>query len=277
MHFTTILNQAKEIYMLIKYDKEIQLIKEIIIREGKRIREINIAHVDVRKKDGYDLVTEEDIHIEKLIIEAIHREFPEDSIISEEHYSDNTLTDNRTWVIDPIDGTFNFANNIPMYGIQVALFDKKEAILSLIYLPMLDEFYLSAKDSGAYLNGERITVDNVTNMSKAVLSMGDFSHTQLVRRDIQIDVFNRVVRTMRKIKIWSAACYDFCMLSSGRTHAHIVLSSSIWDLDPGILLAKEAGAKVRIVHYDPNSDAIGYVVAATDELLDKLLELAELS
>ena len=115
--------------------------------------------VKAKGNDG-DLVTNFDLEIENYMIEQIKENYPDFTIVSEEYNSDNNLTDN-CFTIDPIDGTINFANRLPLWGIQVACIRNGKTCSSVIFLPKLNELYY-ADETGAFLNGEKIQVNNLS-------------------------------------------------------------------------------------------------------------------
>ena len=130
--------------------------------------------VKVKNKGSYDLVTSLDYEIENYIIRNILKYFPNDNIISEETKSKNVLKE-RNWIIDPIDGTCNFANNIPIYGVQLAFLHYSDPIFSFILHPTMNELFFAEKGKGALLNGEKIVIKGDTTINQAIITLGDFS------------------------------------------------------------------------------------------------------
>ena len=130
---------------------------------------------DVRSKSAFDLVTEVDVNIERFLTDAILAAFPGDKIHAEELSSSQEIT-GRTWVIDPIDGTCNFAHDIPTYVSQCCLFDGGEPRMAVIYLPRQNELYTAVEGQGCFLNGEKVSVDKSVTADTAVISVGDFTH-----------------------------------------------------------------------------------------------------
>ncbi len=122
---------------------------------------------------SYDVVTDSDIRAESSIIEDIRREFPDDTIISEETNPDAKLS-NRCWAIDPIDGTMNYSRGIPFFGIQGCFMENGIPKASAIYLPVFDEMF-TASDEGAFLNGNRIHTCGPRPLNQCLMSTGDFS------------------------------------------------------------------------------------------------------
>lgn len=130
--------------------KEIDFLKKTVLEANK----ISNNPFKVRNKNSEnDLVTNLDLEIEKFLIDEIGKEYPNFDIVSEEYNTNNQITDN-CFIIDPIDGTINFANNLPLWGIQVACVKNGKTIVSVISLPRINEFYY-ADETGAYLNDEK--------------------------------------------------------------------------------------------------------------------------
>ena len=129
---------------------------------------------DIRQKSQFDLVTEVDVAVEQYLTDAISREFPEDRIHAEEMASHETIS-GRTWTIDPIDGTCNMARNIPLYGVQVSLFQEGQPALGAIYLPFWEQMLWAVRGEGCWCNEERIYANRSTSLNNAVISFGDDS------------------------------------------------------------------------------------------------------
>lgn len=218
----------------------------------------------VKDKAAFDLVTAVDESIEKYIAKAILEHFPTDTILGEE-FSSDAAVHGRTWTIDPIDGTYNFANHIPLFGIQCSLFDRQEIVVSAIYLPTFGELYTATKGGGAYRNGVKLRV-NPDPLDHCVVSLGDFPHSRpndiAEQKKLVCHLSDRVAR----IRMFGAACMDFAWLASGRTNGTVIFTKNKWDLAPGILLAREAGAVVKSPDGEYSFDARAVIAAASDNL-----------
>ena len=158
------------------------------------------APKDVQQKSEFDLVTEVDKNIEDFLIASILERYPSDNILSEETHSDGIVS-GRTWIIDPIDGTCNFARGIPVYGVQLALCDEGRPVMSLIYLPVPDEEYSAVFGGGAYLNGKRIYVNGDTKLQNSIVDLGDFSHRFINLADIQLKFVDIIRYKIGKLRI----------------------------------------------------------------------------
>lgn len=225
-------------------------------------------HAEVMDKSAFDLVTQVDLRIEEYIIRRIRQTFPSDSILSEETLA-STAVIGRTWTIDPIDGTSNMAGGLPLFGVQCALYDGEEIVVSAIYLPRLDELFTAEKGQGAYLHGARITV-RPQDAEHSLISFGDFPHARPEEAEEEFALMQRLAPKVARCRMFGSACIDFAFLAAGRTQGTIIFTRNRWDLAPGLLLAKEAGALIRSPEgaYSPASRA---VIACADESLWKLI------
>lgn len=198
---------------------------------------------DVRSKSAFDLVTEVDVNIERFLTDAILEAFPGDRIQAEELSSLQAIT-GRTWVIDPIDGTNNFAHSIPTYGIQCCLFEGGEPRMAVIYLPCQQELYTAIEGHGCCLNGEIVTVDKSVTADTAVISVGDFTHKSDRLAALQYKAVGYLYPRVAKLRMYGAASVDYAWFVSGRLAATVFTTRNLWDIAPGILMSREAGAIV---------------------------------
>lgn len=220
------------------------------------------------QKSRFDLVTDVDKNIENYLKEAIYAAFPNDRIISEETLSLEKIA-GRTWIIDPIDGTCNMAHGLKLYGVQCALVDNGEIVMSYIYLPWLNEEYYALAGCGAYLNGNRISVSAETELENSIVSFGDYSHKAdeyAVRQHRAIGVLYPVIA---KIRMFGAACHDFTFMAGGKIDATVVLTNNLWDICAGVLLCREAGAILTNLEGEPYSFGDFGVVASSNAALHK--------
>lgn len=221
---------------------------------------------DIRQKSAFDLVTEVDVNIERYLTETILAEFPGDHIHAEE-LSNAQPVEGRTWVIDPIDGTVNFAHSIPLYGIQCCLFVDSQPKLSVIYLPCQQEMYTAVAGYGCYLNGEKVTVDTSVTEDNAVISTGDFTHKSDRLAAIQYRAVGYLYPRIAKLRMYGTAAVDCAWLAAGRLSATIFTTRNLWDIAPGILMCQEAGGIVLGIDgkpYDFTQD--GVMLCANEEI-----------
>ena len=204
---------------------------QCIVREAEKLLSQDFA-VYAKGSEG-DLVTDTDYLVERFLTEKIQAEYPDFAIISEEFNPDTAMTEN-CFIIDPIDGTKNFANGLPLWGIQVACRKNGETIASVIDLPALNEFYF-ADESGAYLNGEKFSVREVPILNAFYAVIGG---------DV-IEAATRMQKYGSTHRVFGAACVAFAFLAAGRMHGVSFRAENPWDFEPGLFLAKQAGAVVK--------------------------------
>ncbi len=229
-------------------------------------------HKSIKHKSINDLLSEADLELNDYFVNAIKKEFPQANIIAEES-KNKPLTDELTFVIDPLDGTCNYSMGIELCGIQLAVFQRKEVVLSIIYLPYKDELYLAKKDGGAFLNGKPIKVNKDIKHEDGVLLSSDFyKDNKTISFDKQFELIKDLQGNFLKTRLLGAACVDFTTLATSKAQAYICYYNYIWDIAPGLLLIKEAGMIYKTINkkeYEFGSDSL--VVANNQETLELIL------
>lgn len=238
------------------------VIRQAFDRYGNQYREVS-------QKDRFDLVTDLDVAIEQYITNQIHEQYPQDSILGEE-LTQNSVVQGRTWTIDPIDGTVNMANRIPIYGIQCALLENAIPLVSAIFFPETGTMCYAQKGAGAYIGERKQSCASATAISHSIVTMGDFLHDEAGAKR-QLQVLQNVSSEVAKIRMFGAASYDFFLLATGATHAHIMFATTLWDIIPGLLIAQEAGAVVTNLKGDPYTFEDDSLLVAADESLSRQL------
>lgn len=229
--------------------KEIDFLKHIV----KQAIEISKKDFIVNQKGNEtDLVTSLDLEIEQFLIQEIKRNYPDFAIVSEEFNHENEITEN-CFIIDPIDGTINFANGLPLWGIQIACVKNGKTIASVISLPRINEFYW-ADETGAYLNDTKISVINISTENALYTIEGN-------NNLCYIQKMQPYSTHMRK---FGAVCVSLAFLASGRIHGSVYRNDKPWDYAPGLFLCQMAGAHI--------CDKIGFHAAASNQALLDILE-----
>ena len=220
----------------------------------------------------WDVVTRSDLLAEKIIIDAIQKVYPEHGIISEERGRINDGSE-YVWVIDPIDGTMNYAFGIGMFGVMVCLVRRGEVILSVIYLPAMKEMYFAKANKGAYLNGKRIHCLRTKNINKTY-GLGSASmhsrNARFLKALLKKGEYSRVL-----FGTYGAMSVNTCFTACGRRHWFVALVGSIWDFAPAYLILKEAGCKVTDTRGRPWKFGQLEMVAANPALHKQLLKLTK--
>jgi len=212
----------------------------------------------------YDVVTGSDLLAEESIIADIRKEFPDDTIISEETNPDDEVSE-RCWTLDPIDGTMNYSRGIPFFGIQGCFMINGEPKASAIYLPVFDEMF-TATEEGAFLNGRPIHTSEARPLKQCLVSTGDFSRRSQQFRDAQAVIFHDCYGDLARFKVFGASSVDYTYLAAGRVDVHIRFLNKIWDFKPGMHIAEKAGA----VYDKELVDKYGILVmCSTEEVLNE--------
>jgi myo-inositol-1(or 4)-monophosphatase len=232
----------------------------------------------VSYKSDSSTVTIADVTTEKLIIDAINAEFPTDRILAEE--SQAVLATGQgagnIWIIDPLDGTSNFANNYEYFCTSIARFEvTKEGQMipqvGVIYDPCRDALYSAGRGLGASRNGKRIRIRESIQFEKAFLVTG-FSYVKAQLLDAEIDKFRKVAQRCQTIRRDGAAALDLALVASGVFHCFWENNLSPWDVAAGGLLVKEAGGIVR--NYTIQSEhwqvMNGSIIAGVPETVEEL-------
>lgn len=194
-----------------------------------------------RKQEYNDLVTEVDHKSEKKIIEVIHKHFPEHNVLSEECGNLN-MTSDCVWIVDPIDGTVNYAHALPIFAVSIALEIKNEIELGLVYNPVLNEKFHAEKGKGAFRNDLKISVSKIEKLKDALLVTG-FPYLARENTGNCIDHFNNFIKRGLPIRRLGSAALDMCYVACGRFDGFWEVALNPWDMAAGYLILKEAGGK----------------------------------
>jgi myo-inositol-1(or 4)-monophosphatase len=220
--------------------------KKIAIQTALQSREILQKYQGKVKKIGYkgvvNLVTEADRISEDAIIKIIRKNFPEHNILTEESKGYEKESEYK-WIIDPLDGTTNYAHGFPVYCVSIALEKEAEVILGVVYNPVLEELFVAEKNKGAFLNGERIYVSKTKELSRSLLATG-FPYDIRESKVNNLDHFKNFALRAQAIRRAGSAALDLCYLAKGIFDGFWELKLSPWDTAAGILMVKEAGGKV---------------------------------
>jgi myo-inositol-1(or 4)-monophosphatase len=222
---------------------------EVAVEAAKLAANVIAYHAHSHKepafklKGKHDLVTQADLDSEKIIKKTILKTFPSDLMLAEESHSGSTLTHNRTWIIDPIDGTTNFAHGVPFYAVSIALYvDKLPQVAVVLGLPF-HELFTATRGQGAYLNGERLHVSSTNEASSALIGTG-FPYRDLSVLEDYMKVFDTLMHETHGVRRPGSASYDMAYVAAGRYDGFYEYALAPWDVAAGALLITEAGGVV---------------------------------
>ena len=226
----------------------------------------------ISNKEGINnLVTEADHAAEKAIIEVIQKEYPDHSILSEETGEIKTASEYK-WIIDPIDGTVNFANGIPLCCVSIGLEKDGKMLMGVVYNPLMNELYFAQKGFGASLNDKKISVSTKTKVIQSCLVTG-FPYTYLDAPNGPIQVFEKLIRKGVPVRRLGSAAIDLCWVAAGRFDGFYEHKLQAWDSAAGFLLVEEAGGKVTDFDGNYFSPYQPHILATNGLIHDELLAI----
>lgn len=220
---------------------ELNVLKECLTTAAK-IAKRHLGKVGFDLKARANLVTKADVACQKAILKIIQKNFPQHDFLAEEDGLKNTGSAYK-WVIDPIDGTTNFAHGMPHFSISVALAYKNEIILGGVYDVCMDEMFLARKGKGATLNGKKIQVSSVKKLENALLVTG-FPYVREGRMEELLKRFENFIMSCHDIRRLGSAALDMCWVAAGRFDGYWEDCLNPWDISAGKLILEEAGGKV---------------------------------
>jgi myo-inositol-1(or 4)-monophosphatase len=231
----------------------------------------NTKNLQVSNKEGINnLVTEADHASEKAIIDVIKEQFPDHFILSEEAGEMVTGSEYK-WIIDPIDGTVNYAHGIPICAVSIGLEHNGKMVMGAVHNPFMKEFFWAERGSGALLNGEPIHVSNQSEVSKACLVTG-FPYTYINEPNGPLEVFSRFIRKGIPVRRLGSAAIDLCWVACGRFDGFYEHKLQSWDSAAGFLIVEEAGGKITDFTGKYYSVYQPHIVASNGKIHDGMLQ-----
>lgn len=240
------------------------------ITAGTIIRERYQKPHTIRMKGKIDLVTEADVAAEKAIVASLKEDASGIEIMAEES-SDGTEKGSaaKTWVIDPLDGTTNFAHGIPIFAVSIALMVDQKSELGVIYCPMQDELFLASCSGGAWLDDRKISVTSTERLIEALVATGfPYNIDEYLPRIIHQT--QAVLPKVRDIRRCGAAAVDLAYVACGRLDGFWEMDLKPWDTAAGYLLVEKAGGRVSDFS-DQEYSPFKKEILASNSLLHPLL------
>lgn len=219
------------------------------------------------KSNLSDVVTRADKESEALILGRIAASFPGHSVLSEESGTHTGTADYR-WVVDPLDGTNNYSQGLPVFTVSIGLQYKGETIVGVVYAPYLDELYTAVRGEGAFSDGKRLHVSEKRDLNISVLGTG-FPYDKGTNPANNIDNLAAILPRLRGMRRMGSAAYDLSCVASGFLDGFWELNLSLWDICAGALIVEEAGGVVRSFREDRGIS----IIAANPVMADRIAEL----
>ncbi|MFA5431631.1 MAG: inositol monophosphatase family protein [Candidatus Paceibacterota bacterium] len=222
-----------------------QKIIEVVLEAGEILKKYFYSDsLVVYQKEGVDYTTEADREVDAFLIEKLKALYPETEFLTEETSSGDYsffLDKDNLWVIDPLDGTVNFSRKNPHFSISVALVNKGQPVLGIVYLPMLNDLYF-ADEIGAFLNQKLIHVSSVNNLRELVLAC-DWSWDLEKRKEV-VKWLSNINSNIRQIKSMGSAVADLASLAEGKIDVYIHSGTKPWDVAASSLIIRRAGGEI---------------------------------
>jgi myo-inositol-1(or 4)-monophosphatase len=226
----------------------------------------------ISNKEGVNnLVTEADHASERAIFDTIKAEFPDHFLLSEEA-GELKMDSSHKWIIDPIDGTVNFAHGLPICCVSIGLEQDGEMIMGAVFNPFLREFYFAQRGYGATLNDRKIEVSEEESVMHSCLVTG-FPYTYLDHPNGPLEVFSRLIRKGVPVRRLGSAAMDLCWVAAGRFDGFYEHKLNAWDSAAGFLIVEEAGGRVSDFAGHSYSPYQPHIVASNGRIHDELLQV----
>lgn len=216
--------------------------RETAQQAGALLKEHSASIPKIRYKGAVDLVTDIDNRAQELILDRLGALFPDHDFLAEENQSRKRGSE-YLWIIDPIDGTTNFAHNYPVFCVSIALVYRENTILGVVFDPMREELFSAEQGCGSFLNGRKIEVSATRELDKSLLATG-FPYDLRESPVNNIGHFVNFVTRAQGIRRGGSAALDLCYVASGRFDGFWELKLQPWDVAAGGLIVVEAGGRI---------------------------------
>jgi myo-inositol-1(or 4)-monophosphatase len=248
---------------------------EAVRRAGALQRAALGGAFEVRKKGTIDLVTEVDLAVEHMIRALIGERHPGHDVLAEELGGPTGATRSRyCWIVDPLDGTTNFAHGLPIFCCTVALEVDGRLEVGAIYDPNRDELFTAERGRGAHLNGTRLQVSQTTALIDALLVTG-FPYAVQAKMEELVGLFAAYLAEARAVRRLGSAALDIAYVAAGRMDGFWEQGLNAWDIAAGVILVEEAGGRVTALDGGPFDLRAGRILASNGAIHDAMREVVE--
>ncbi len=254
--------------------RELEALRSAAVSAAKRAADVITSKAPLRRKIRFkgkvDLVTEVDGLAEEAIVSYLGKKFPNHSFLAEET-GGSELGSEFLWVIDPLDGTTNFAHGFPVYCVSIGLRHLDSVILGVVYNPNLDELFTATRNGGAFLNGKRIAVSRTRTLGRSLLATG-FPYDIRESKVNNLDHFSAFALKAQAVRRAGSAALDLCYLACGRFDGFWELKLAPWDVAAGSLMVTEAGGRVSDFRGGKFSIFAREMLASNNKIHDQMIK-----
>ena len=265
--------------MKINYEDILQKTKNLVLKAGEKVKEAfesrEIINSSIKDKDSNptDLVTAVDKNVEKFLFSSLKELFPSFLLVGEETVSSSdskkvNLTDQPTWVIDPVDGTTNFVHGFPFVCICVGLVVKKDPVLGIVYNPILNEMYTGIKGKGSFMNDKKLPLIKDTPLKSLQRSLFITEYGYFLgqdKLDIKVSNAKSMLSLPAQVRSLGSCALDMCQIARGGADFYFEIGIHTWDLAAATVIVRESGGVV-VGYTKPKG--IGADVQIADEPFD---------
>jgi myo-inositol-1(or 4)-monophosphatase len=241
---------------------------DLALRADEILRQGYGHAIQANHKGVNDLVTEYDLRLDRMITGAVHQAFPEDAILSEE--SGRSGDGRLCWMIDPLDGTTNFAHGLPFFSVSLACVREHVPLAGVIYDPMRDELFSASIGKGSWLNGEQLHASRGQSLEECLLVTG-FPYDLRTVAENNLDHFAAFSLRVLAVRRLGSAALDLAYTAAGRLDGYWETGLSPWDFAAGVLLVAEAGGKITRFDGDPDVFAEPTSLVASNGLIHEAM------
>ncbi len=241
---------------------------------GALLRDRLGTRIEIGHKGSIDLVTDVDLASEKLIREAISTYHPRHEILAEEGGLTESNSEYR-WIVDPLDGTTNYAHGYPVFCVSIALEHKGEVMLGVVYDPTREELFTAERGGGATLNNRPIRVSKIDDLTESILSTG-FPYDIRTSKLTNLDHWTNFAMNAQALRRDGAAALDLCYVACGRYDGFWELNLAPWDTAAGALIVAEAGGRVTDFGGGEFSNYKPEVVASNGLIHERMLDVLKI-
>jgi len=250
-----------------------ELARRMALEAGRIQRDRYETKLDIRTKSAsIDLVTEVDQICEALIVDTLAKERPDDAVLAEEGGGRDFEGSEWRWVVDPLDGTTNYAHGFPRFCVSIGVEHRDERSVGVVYDPLLDELYHAVRGGGAWLGERRLRVSQEGALDQALVATG-FAYDVRRTREDNLENFARMIKATRAVRRDGSAALDLCYVAAGRFDAYWEFKLHAWDVAAGALIVEEAGGRVSDIAGGALPRSGVQVVASNGHLHDSVLSL----
>lgn len=248
-------------------------VRTLAIETGNFLRQecLQFDRSKVQEKNAHDYVSYVDKESERRIVTRLHELLPQAGFIAEEGSGSHT-TEEFCWVVDPLDGTTNFIHNNAPFCVSIALRNREEILLGVVYEVCRDECFWAWKGSPAYLNGKEIHVTSINTLDRAFIELG-FPYDAERFRPIITRLIEKLYGRVGGLRLLGSAAVELCYIAAGRFEARFEGLLGPWDIAAGTIILTQAGGKVTDFRGE-NSFYSGHeVLASNGKIHDQLLKI----